>query len=120
MSDAKTRQLPVELSEQELLIKGNELAVLNEELSTTESQKKVANQGFKEVLDRTQEQIDRLAKIVREKKEYREVEVVDRKNMDRMTMDTIRLDTGEVVSYRELQGHERNLGLFPVAAGEVQ
>jgi hypothetical protein len=42
-----------------------------------------------------------------EKKEYREVEVQERKNMDRMIMETIRLDTGEVVSYREL------IGLFP-------
>ncbi len=115
MSEARTMSLPVVLSEQELIIKGNELSVLVQELSDTESEKKVANQGFKEVLDRTQEQIDKLAKIVREKKEYREVEVTDHKNLERMTMDTIRLDTGEVVSYRELKGHERNLGLFPAA-----
>jgi hypothetical protein len=105
--------LPVKLSEQELIIKGNELSVHIQELDVVELQKKSANSAFKDEIDKLTEQVSRLAKIVREKKEYREVEVTDRKNLERMTMDTIRLDTREVVSYRELKGHERNLGLFP-------
>lgn len=108
-----TMSLPVRLTEQELIIKGNELSVCVQELAETEMQKKTALSGFKDEIDKTSELIERLAKIVREKKEYREVEVTDRRNEERMTMDTIRLDTGEVVSYRELKGHERNLGLFP-------
>lgn len=113
MYDATTMSLPVKLSEQELLIKGNELSKLLQDLETVEAQKKTANAGFKDEIDKLTEQISGLATIVREKKEYREVEVEERKNMDRMIMETIRLDTGEVVSYRELKGHERNLGLFP-------
>jgi hypothetical protein len=108
-----TQSLPVKLSEQELIIKGNELSVLVSDLEEMETRKKNAMAGFKSEIDGTSERIGALAKIVREKKEYREVETEDRKNMDRMTMDTIRLDTLEVVSYRELKGHERNLGLFP-------
>jgi len=110
-----TMNLPVKLSEQELIIKGNELSVHIQDLDVVELQKKTANSGFKDEIDKLTEKISGLAKIVREKKEYREVEVADQKNMDRMTMDTVRLDTGEVVSYRELKGHERNLGLFPAA-----
>ena len=115
-----TMSLPVKLSEQELIIKGNELSCYVQELDEVETQKKTANSGFKDEIDKISEKISSLAKIVREKKEYREVETEEVKNMERMTMDTIRLDTGEVVSYRELKGHERNLGLFPVekAQGE--
>jgi hypothetical protein len=114
---SNTMSLPVPLSEQELIIKGNDLSVLVQELDSIEVRKKTANSGFKDEIDSTSGRIASLAKIVREKKEYREVEVTEIKNMDRMTMDTVRLDTGEVVSYRELKGHERNLGLFPA---EVQ
>jgi hypothetical protein len=106
--------LPVKLTEQELIIKGNELSVGVQELAEVELRKKTAMSGFKDEIDSTSERIERLAKIVREGKEYREVEVTDRRNEDRMTMDTIRLDNGEIVSYRELKGHERNLALFPV------
>ena len=109
-----TKSLPVKLSEQELIIKGNELSILVQELDSTEQRKKDANSGFKSEIDSLSLQVSGLARIVREKKEYREVECEDRKNLERMTMDTVRLDTLEVVSYRELQGHERNLGLFPM------
>jgi hypothetical protein len=115
-----TMSLPVKLSEQELIIKGNELSVHIQELDVVELQKKTANSGFKDEIDKLTEKVSALAKIVREKKEYREVETEDQKNMERMTMDTIRLDTGEVVSYRELKGHERNLGLFPAEVREAE
>ena len=108
-----TQTLPVILTEQELIIKGNELSIQVEELADIESRKKSAMSGFKDEIESSELAISRLAKIVREKKEYREVEVTERRNEERMTMDTVRLDTGEVVSYRELQGHERNLKLFP-------
>jgi hypothetical protein len=105
--------LPVTLTEQELIIKGNELSIQVEDLADVEVRKKTAMSAFKEEIEASEERIAKLAKIVREGKEYREVEVTERRNEDRMTMDTIRLDTEEVVSYRELKGYERNLGLFP-------
>jgi hypothetical protein len=108
-----TMTLPVPLTEGELIIKGNELSIQVEDLADIETRKKTAMSAFKEEIDTAEAVIAKLAKIVREKKEYREVEVTERRNEDRMTMDTIRLDTGDVVSYRELRGHERNLGLFP-------
>ncbi len=115
---SETMSLPVHLNEQELIIKGNELSVLLQDLDDVETRKKDANTAFKGEIDKLSDQVQRLAKIVREKKEYREVEVTDCRNEDRLTMDTIRLDTGEVVSYRELRGHERNLALFPAAVQE--
>lgn len=113
MSTPNTMTLPVPLTPEELIIKGNELSIQVQELADVELRKKTAMSGFKDEIDATSERIEKLAKIVREKKEHREVELTERRNEERMTMDTIRLDTGEVVHYRELKGHERNLGLFP-------
>jgi hypothetical protein len=111
--------LPVKLTNDELLIRSNELAEQVQELAAIEYRKKLANNAFKEEIEKTEESVGQLARIVKDREEYRDVEVREVKNMERLTMDTVRLDTGEVVSYRDLKGHERNLDLFPRKAEQV-
>ncbi len=110
-----TMTLPVILTETELILKGHELAEDLQELADIELRKKTAMNGFKEEIESIEVKVSDLARIVREGKEYREVEVKEERDEERMVMNTIRLDTGEIVKYRELQGHERNLKLFPAS-----
>jgi hypothetical protein len=110
-----TMNLPVILTEPELILKGEELAQQVHDLAGVESRKKAANSAFKEEIESLEIKIASVARIVRERREYREVEVKDVRDEERMLMNTVRLDTGEVVSYRDLKGHERNLKLFPAS-----
>lgn len=105
--------LPVKLEIDELVIRGHELADKCAELADIELRKKCANNAFKEEIEAVESRISNLSRIVKDKAEYRDVETKEVRNEERMTMDTIRLDTGEVFRYRALQGHERNLALFP-------
>jgi hypothetical protein len=111
----QTRSLPVKLTDDELLIRGSELSASVQKLADLERDKKAVDAQLKKDIDEADSESQRLAKIARNKEEYREVEVMDIKNMERLTMDTVRLDTRQVIAYRDLQGHERNLSLFPAA-----
>jgi hypothetical protein len=116
----ETKLLPVKLGNDELLIRGRELADACADLADIEGRKKTAAAAFKEEIEAADALIARLSRIVKDKAEYREVEVREVRNEERMTMDTIRLDTGEVVGSRALQGHERNLSLFPAAVAQPE
>ena len=114
-----TQSLPVKLTDDELIIRGNELSAHVQDLEEVAGRKKLAMNSFKEEIEKVEELIQSVARVVRKREEYREVEVREVKNMERLTMGTIRLDTMEVVSYRDLKGHERNLNLFPKEAERV-
>jgi hypothetical protein len=115
-----TQLLPVKLENDELLIRGHELADACADLDDIETRKKCAMSAFKDEIEAAESNVSRLSRIVKDRAEYREVEVKEVRNEERMTMDTIRLDSGETVSYRALQGHERNLTLFPAAVAETE
>jgi len=115
-----TQLLPVKLENDELLIRGHELADACTELEDIEMRKKLVMSQFKDEIEEADANVSRLSRIVKDRAEYREVEVKEVRNEERMTMDTYRLDTLECVSYRALQGHERNLTLFPAAVAESE
>ena len=107
-----TQSLPVRLTEQELIAKGAELSAMIKALSYEEAEKKSVADAFKARITDLDTQIQRLAQIVRDKKEFRPVEVIEQPDYDAMMMRTVRLDTGEVVSSRPLEGSERQRPLF--------
>jgi hypothetical protein len=109
-----TQHLPVRLTTDELLLRSDELAKTIRERDEAERNMKAAQATAKRKIDTLELDIARLAEIVRDRQENRPVEVHEIKNWDRLTMDTIRLDTGEIVGSRSMSPSERNASLFPV------
>lgn len=113
-----TQSLPVRLTTDELLLRSDELAKTIRERDETERAMKSAQGAAKRKIDQLELDITRLAEVVRDRQENRPVEVREIKNWDRLTMDTIRLDTGEVVGSRSMSRSERNDEL-PFAADDA-
>lgn len=113
-----TQSLPVRLTTDELLLRSDELAKTIRERDDAERAMKSAQATAKRKIDLLELDITRLAGVVRDRQENRPVEVREIKNWDRLTMDTIRLDTGEIVGSRSMSRSERNDEL-PFAADDA-
>lgn len=107
-----TMNLPVRLTTDELLLRCDEMAKKLRDAAEIEVEMKAAAAKSKAELGKVQAEIALLARVVRDKKEYRDVEVFEVKNFERLTMDTYRRDTGELVAFRALSLYERNEPLF--------
>jgi hypothetical protein len=99
------RWLPVPLTDDELLLRGNELARALEEKSELESEIGTRN-----------ERILKLRGSIRSKREQREVLCEWSRNDERMVMELHRQDSGEVIESRPMTAEERQekLNLKPV------
>lgn len=113
-----TQSLPVRLTTDELLLRSDELAKAVRERDDAERAMKSAQATAKRKIDLLDLDITRLADIVRDRQEDRPVEVREFKNWVRLTMDTVRLDTGEIVGSRSMSRSERNDEL-PFAADDA-
>lgn len=115
----QTMSLPVALTDEELRARGAELArkvQLAEEL--TEARKDAAKAAADEIKEVAAE-VASLSTVVTSRREYRDVEVDVRKNLEARTMDTFRIDTGELVHSRGLTTAELQENLFSVKVTEV-
>lgn len=106
------RTLPVTLTRDELLERGEALALMRGKRNGIAYDQKASNADFKEKLEDADTEIDRLAGIVRSKSEPRPVDCTARRDMQRYVIDTIRLDTGEVIETRTMTEQERQLKVF--------
>lgn len=110
--EQKTRELPVQLSEEELKIKGEELAKMIESHTATETEKKRVVKDYSDRLKESSEQIRKTARIVQTGKEDREVlikhEYLPSKNLCRI----YREDTGDLVESRSMTAKEYQLEFF--------
>jgi hypothetical protein len=106
--------LPVTLTSDEILVRAEQLSVKVKELEDEERDSKTAASLAKERIKEIDEEIRSLARTVREKREYRPVEVREMRNEERRTMDIVRIDTQEVVRYRSMTERELTTPLFPV------
>jgi hypothetical protein len=113
-----TQSLPVRLTTDELLMRSDELAKAVRERDDAERAMKSASATAKRKIDLLDLDITRLADVVRERQENRPVEVTEVKNWRRLTMDTVRIDTGELVGSRSMSAYERNEAL-PFAADDA-
>lgn len=107
-----TMQLPVKLTDEELQIRSRELAEKLTEIEAVDEDRASAMAAFKARKDKLVLDSRRLTRIVRTGQEEREVHVTETKNWERGTIETIRLDTGEVVSSRPMNPSERQEALF--------
>lgn len=113
-----TQSLPVRLTTDELLMRSDELAKTIRERDDAERTMKSAMSTAKTRIATLEADVSRLAEVVRERQEYRPVEVTEVKNWHRLTMDTVRIDTGELVGSRSMSAYERNEAL-PFAADDA-
>jgi CRISPR/Cas system-associated endonuclease Cas1 len=109
-----TEQLPVKLTDDETLVRADELAKQIRTLDDEEKAAKDAASLAKDRIKTMESNISRLARIVRERKEDRPVEVREARNDPARTIETIRCDTDEVVRYRAMYERELVRPLFPV------
>ena len=114
----RTEILPVPLTEAELLARGDEAARIQETRDRKDGERDAANKAAKAEIQGLEETLHHLLRQVRRKSEDREVEVLDRRNEDELTMEVVRTDTGEVIRSRPLTPEELQIKLFP--AGEQE
>ena len=107
-----TMSLPVILTTEEIAIRAKELSETLERRDLIESEAKSTARGYKQAVEDLGKKITNLYRMVNSGKEDREVDVIDRPNYERGLMETLRLDTGAVVQYRQLKESEKTKSLF--------
>ncbi len=125
-SETRTMQLPVLLTHDELFARGQELARVKDqhtkaadELETATIGWKTAKESFANRISEAEDRMRGLARVIQSQRELRDVEVTDEPDYKLGVMNTVRLDTGELVSSRGLSEAERQRSLFkPEKAGK--
>lgn len=107
MGQIETRQLPVALTQQELLDRGERVADIQRQLDDAEAALKAYKSAHKSQVEGLDATRRHLSHEIRHKQEIRQVEVDIRKNWDEARVETWRCDTGELVSSRPMTPSER-------------
>ena len=119
----QVRRLPVKLTDEEMIIKGQELAELESELTDLESLKRAASKSFAKQIEVKKGKIQRVSHAINTKQENREVECEEVRDEESLKVSIVRKDTGEVVSERLMTDEERQKVLNfpqPVQASDGQ
>jgi len=104
--------LPVKLTPEELKATSDTLAASVIAAEAEECDQSDAKKAMKTRLDEKWGDVHRLAQVVREGSEEREVECYETKVYDLGLVRVVRNNTGEVVSSRTMRDSERNVPLF--------
>jgi len=104
----------VELTKDEVRMRGESLARKHAEWDAVESARKAAMTHAKSEEEKLEAEMKLLAEAIRTGKEYRDVEVREMRNDMALSMDTVRQDTGEVIEQRPLGPEELQAKLFDV------
>ena len=96
----RTERLPVTLTNDEVRVRGEELAGLVAEINAAEDAKKIAAQEAKAAIDELDVKAAGIAEEIRSRRVYRDVEVREDLDAPSRVVSVIRLDTGEVVRER--------------------
>jgi hypothetical protein len=107
-----TRTLPVELTKDEIRMRGESLARKHAEWDAVESARKAAMTHAKSEEELLENDMQLLAEAIRTGKEYRDIEVREVRNDAALSMDLVRQDTGEVIEQRALRPEELQVKLF--------
>jgi len=108
-----TRQLPVDLNEEEIADRGRAMAKSVSEKAGLQEEKKSATADINAKIKACGEVIRKLSEIISGGKEDREVSCEVKKDFDSNTVTVVRDDTGEVVEERPLTVDERQENMFP-------
>lgn len=110
------RDLRCELTDSEVAAVAEELALQVGEREKTETAKASAAAAFGATLKAQAQEIGLLGRKVRDKAEQRAIECQRIADYKQGVMETVRLDTGEVISRRALTVEERQGQLLPLEA----
>ena len=118
-AEIRTMSLPVKLSEPEIALRAQELASAESVLGDAETRldqfveaAKGTKKGIETEIDVARNDVRNLARVVRERKEDRDVPVMEEADFEKGAMNTYRTDTHEVVATRGLTHDERQQSLF--------
>jgi hypothetical protein len=105
--EKKTMSLPVKLTDEEVRLRGVELAAVTQEINKVDAQRKEVAKEYKDkLLDGLAEKRDTLARAVETREELRPVEVYEVPNLGDATATIYRADTRERVQSRALSEYE--------------
>lgn len=107
----ETRTLPVRLTEDELIARGDALARQHQVVRDEELVQKGEREAMKQRLADLESEQARLARIVRDKAEPRPVECRVVFDYAGNAVQVVREDTGEVIEARAMTDRERQIGL---------
>jgi len=110
----QTRSLKCKLTNKQLDERRDKLAEHVEKLRGLESEKKSASAKFKELIERTEIDMVEVAIEIRERAEYRDVEIASEKDFKRGVEEVTRQDTGEIIQTRVLRPDELQGELYQV------
>lgn len=96
----ETRTLPVTSTDSELLERGDQLARAHQAVTDEEARQKTEKERMKDALGELEGAVRRLARVVRDKTEPRDVECRIVHDYAANSVQVVRTDTGEVVSAR--------------------
>lgn len=105
------KKLPVQLSEHERALRGEEMAREHAELGRLQELKRDQAKLMKEQIDASEKRIGELAEQVRTGIEQREVLCFERLRGERGMVDLERTDTGEIIDSRPMRPDERQVGM---------
>lgn len=117
-SDVFQRNLPVTLTDEELRHRGDALAAQLDELDRIEAKVKAAKEAAKGPKEKAEATIGELRRQLRTRSEDRLVDCEEVKRFAQRCAETIRLDTGEVVSTRPLTAQEMQTELSVIPGGK--
>lgn len=110
----QTMNLPVRLTEAELVMKRDELVRVIQQRADVDQEKRDSAAAFAKQLKRLDQEIFRLTRQISERQETRLVEVWTRKNIAERLVEFIRCDTGEMVDTRPMESREAQVDLEDV------
>lgn len=105
------KTLPVPLTNEEQRLKGAELAGMQKRLEGIEAEKAAMSADFGGKIKTLKRDLGDLAVVVREKREFREVQCSEHKDHGTGTVYMTREDTGEIISSRPMRDDERQIDL---------
>ncbi len=121
-----TRNLPVPLTDEEQHLKAQEMATAERILSEAEAEESsqatawaARKKGLEKATGDARATLGLIGRVVREKREFRPVEIVESPNHDTKTVDTVRVDTGEVIETRGMSQSELQRSLFALNAKKL-
>lgn len=122
-----TKMLPVMLTEDEKNIRAAELATAERVYGEKRAEEAIAAERWKsekltlkEATEKAYADLVRLGDIVRNKKEMRSVQIVEQPDHERRVVDTVRVDTGEIIESRGMTASEQQRTLFAVNAKPLE
>lgn len=101
-----TKRLPVKLTDEELRLRGENLAAFEKQIGELEAEKKSSNDNFKSKIEACELEIERLVTQITERQELRDVQIEEIKDWDNQQVRTIRVDTQETVDVRPMTPNE--------------